>query len=139
MLTASCRERYEAASLKLQLTLTAIRLKFVAPASEHQDNFPKALPDLLKKECIPNDVLFLQAEFDDHETPNPEELELLVNKHASEASAKVVQYLTSRTTWKPLTDEQLEARKVQMDVITRNLSLILAFLVHPKAIAALTD
>ena len=137
MLTASCRERYEKARFKIQHTLIAIGLKFVAP--EHQDNFPKVLPDLLKKECIPNDVLFLQAEFDDHETPNPEELELLVNKHASEASAKVVQYLTSRTTWKPLTDEQLEARKVQMDTITCSLSLILSFLMHPKAIAALTD
>ena len=137
MLTASCRERYEAASLKLNLALAVIRVKFVAP--EHQDNFPKVLRDLLKKGRIPDDMLFRQAEFDDHAKPDPTKLETLVNDHASEASTKVVQYLTSCTTWKPLTDEQLEARKVQMDTITCSLSLILSFLMHPKAIAALTD
>ena len=139
MLTASCRERYEAASLKLQLTLTAIRLKVVAPASEHQDNFPKALPDLLKKGRIPDDVRMFVAEFDDGRGPDAEVLELLVTRHAFEASTKVVQYLTSCTAWKPLTDKQLEARKFEMDTITNNLSLILSFLMHPKAIAALTD
>ena len=137
MLTASCRERYEAASLKLNLALAVIRVKFVAP--EHQDNFPKVLRDLLKKGRIPDDMLFRQAEFDDHAKPDPTKLETLVNDHASEASTKVVQYLTSCTTWKPLTDEQLEARKVQMDTITCSLSLILSFLMHPKAIAALTN
>ena len=139
MLTASCRERYEAASLKLQLTLTAIRLKFVAPASEHQDNFPKALPDLLKKGRIPDDVRMFVAEFDDGRGPDAEVLELLVTRHAFEASTKVVQYLTSCTARKPLTDKQLEARKFEMDTITNNLSLILSFLMHPKAIAALTN